>query len=208
MDGHTDTPAIAKLNSSIAEHDNNFATKSSSSSRMRVINHNWSAMKQSLHPQSVAEISLHSVLSGGRIRQCATKWYRVNSMQISGNIPSWRSCRSPALGDCFRAAASVLQLSVHVQSEKWYRHSVHTESTPPYYIPAAVAEIICILNHRTLQLGNTQYVHFIQVTPLEMCNFAELQILIPSVYITKIINSRDFWNWHFVKFNFWSCLFF
>ena len=29
----------------------------SSSSRMRVMNHNWSATKQRLHPQSVAEIS-------------------------------------------------------------------------------------------------------------------------------------------------------
>ena len=38
-----------------------------SSSRMRVINHNWSATKQRLHPQSVAEISRRSVLSGDRI---------------------------------------------------------------------------------------------------------------------------------------------
>ena len=37
---------------------------SSSSSRMRVINYNWSATKQRPHPQSVAEISRHSVLSG------------------------------------------------------------------------------------------------------------------------------------------------
>jgi len=44
----------------------------SSSSRMRVINHNWSATKQHLHPQSVAEISCHSVLSGDRIQQCGT----------------------------------------------------------------------------------------------------------------------------------------
>ena len=36
------------------------------------MNHNWSAMKQRLHPQSVAEISRHSVLSGDRIRQCGT----------------------------------------------------------------------------------------------------------------------------------------
>ena len=43
-----------------------------SSSRMRVINHNWSATKQRPHPQSVAEISRHSVLSGDRIRQCET----------------------------------------------------------------------------------------------------------------------------------------
>ena len=35
---------------------------------MRVMNHNWSATKQRLHPQSVAEISRHSVLSGDRIR--------------------------------------------------------------------------------------------------------------------------------------------
>ena len=39
---------------------------------MRVMNHNWSAAKQRLHPQSVAEISRHSVLSGDRIRQCET----------------------------------------------------------------------------------------------------------------------------------------
>ena len=36
----------------------------SSSSRMRVINCNWSAMKQRPRPQSVAEISRHLVLSG------------------------------------------------------------------------------------------------------------------------------------------------
>jgi len=46
--------------------------KYSSSSRMCVINHNWSATKQRLHPVSVAEISHHSVLSGDRIRQCGT----------------------------------------------------------------------------------------------------------------------------------------
>ena len=39
---------------------------------MCVINNNWSATKQRLHPQSVAEISHHSVLSGDRIRQCET----------------------------------------------------------------------------------------------------------------------------------------
>ena len=44
----------------------------SSSSHMRIMNHNWSATKQRLHPQSVAEISRHSVLSGDRIRQCGT----------------------------------------------------------------------------------------------------------------------------------------
>ena len=44
----------------------------SSSSCMRVIYHNWSATKQRPHPQSVAEISCHSVLSWDRIRQCET----------------------------------------------------------------------------------------------------------------------------------------
>ena len=39
---------------------------------MRVMNHNWSATKQRLHPQSVAEISRHSFLSGDSIRQCET----------------------------------------------------------------------------------------------------------------------------------------
>ena len=39
---------------------------------MRVIYHNWSATKQRPHPQNVAELSRHSVLSGDRIRQCET----------------------------------------------------------------------------------------------------------------------------------------
>ena len=41
-----------------------FFIKHSSSSRMHVMNHNWSATRQRLHRQSVAEISRHSVLSG------------------------------------------------------------------------------------------------------------------------------------------------
>jgi len=40
------------------------SSSSSSSSCTRVMNHNWSATKQRLHLQSVAEISRHSVLSG------------------------------------------------------------------------------------------------------------------------------------------------
>jgi len=39
---------------------------------MHVIYHNWSATKQRPHPQSVAKISRHLVLSGDRIRQCET----------------------------------------------------------------------------------------------------------------------------------------
>ena len=48
------------------------ACYSSSSSRMRVMKHNWSATKQCLHPQSAAEVSRHSVLLWDRIRQCGT----------------------------------------------------------------------------------------------------------------------------------------
>ena len=39
---------------------------------MRFMSHNWSATKQHLHTQSVAEISRHSVLPGDSIRQCET----------------------------------------------------------------------------------------------------------------------------------------
>ena len=49
-----------------------FGTTLLSSARMHVMNHNWLATKQLLHPQSVAEISRHAVLSGDRIRQCET----------------------------------------------------------------------------------------------------------------------------------------
>jgi len=58
----------------------------SSSSRMRVIYHNWSATKQRPHPQSLAEISHHSVLSGDRIRQCETlsgSRHRHRSVSVS-----------------------------------------------------------------------------------------------------------------------------
>jgi len=44
----------------------------SSSSCMHVMNHNWSATKQRLYLQSVAEISRYSVLSRDRIWQCGT----------------------------------------------------------------------------------------------------------------------------------------
>ena len=59
-----------------------------SSSRMRVIYHNWLATKQRPHPQSVAEISCHSVLSGDRIRQCETSSGSCTRTQIS-------VCKSP-----------------------------------------------------------------------------------------------------------------
>ena len=58
----------------------------SSSSCMHVMNHNWSATKQHLHPQSVAEISRHSVLSGDRIWQCETSFgsrHKDRSVSVS-----------------------------------------------------------------------------------------------------------------------------
>jgi len=54
----------------IDETDDALVYASSSSSRMRFMNHNWSATKQRLHPQSVAQISRNSVSSGDRIKQC------------------------------------------------------------------------------------------------------------------------------------------
>ena len=51
----------------------NSVFRHSSSSHMCVINHNWSAMKQRLHPQSVAEISRHSAFSFVR-GQDSTMW--------------------------------------------------------------------------------------------------------------------------------------
>jgi len=52
------SPQLQTITGSISS-----AAGQSSSSRMRVINHNWSAMKQRLHLQSVA---------GDMIRQCET----------------------------------------------------------------------------------------------------------------------------------------
>ena len=65
---------------------------------MRVINHNWSATKQCLHPQSVAEISRHSVLSADRIQQCETSSGSHHETQIS-------VCKSP-----FPSASTALSL--------------------------------------------------------------------------------------------------
>ena len=53
---------------------------------MRVVNHNWSATKQRLHPQTVAEISRRSVLSGDRIRQCGTPSDKIGCVQCAGLI--------------------------------------------------------------------------------------------------------------------------
>jgi len=73
------------------------AKPQASSSRMRDINHNWSATKHRLHPQSVAEISRHLLLSGDRIRQCGTSsgsrhkdtlnWESITKLCLK--CPSW-----------------------------------------------------------------------------------------------------------------------
>jgi len=72
--------------------DNDDTCQSSSSSRMRVVNHNWSATKQRLHPQSVAEVSRHS---GDRIRQCGTSCQWL-SWHV-GCIGCAKHCASPVL---------------------------------------------------------------------------------------------------------------
>ena len=69
------------------------------SSRMRFMNHNWSATKQRLHPQSVAEISRHSVLSGDPGQDSTMRdIVRVTRTQIS-------VCKSP-----FPSAATTVSL--------------------------------------------------------------------------------------------------
>jgi len=50
---------------------------------MRFMSHNWSATKQRLHLQSIAEISRHSVLSGYRIQQCETSPQGHRSVSVS-----------------------------------------------------------------------------------------------------------------------------
>jgi len=54
---------------------------------MRVMNYNWSATKEHLHPQSVVKISRHSVLSGG---QDSTMWNIVLLIYII--LQFWWSC--------------------------------------------------------------------------------------------------------------------
>jgi len=65
---------------------------------MRVMNHNWSATKQHLHPQSVDEISRHSVLSGDRIRQCETSsesHHKDTDQCLQVTISFYRHCSVP-----------------------------------------------------------------------------------------------------------------
>jgi len=74
------------LNEEPTTHSKVFSHLHFSSSRMRVINHNWSATKQRLRLQSVAETSSHSVLSGNRIRWCGTSFgsrLHINTIQYN-----------------------------------------------------------------------------------------------------------------------------
>ena len=92
--------------------------KGQSSSRMRVIYHNWSAMKQCPHPQSVTEISHHSVLSGGRIRQCETRFLLKTKEKIFSQMQT--KCSSifwlqPSISCSFHIA---------IHSQIW--HGVYT----------------------------------------------------------------------------------
>jgi len=59
---------------------------------MCVMTHNWSATKQHLHLQSVAEISRHSVLSEDRIRQCVVLCNGCRNWFNSSNIEKKLYC--------------------------------------------------------------------------------------------------------------------
>ena len=65
------------------------------SSRMHVMNHNWSPTKQHLHPQSVAEIGRHSVLSGDRIRHRLCLATKTQISVCKPPFPSANSTVSP-----------------------------------------------------------------------------------------------------------------
>ena len=87
--GHTARSSLLILNLSVATR---FVGRRqsgySSSSRMSVIYHNWSATKQRPHPQSVAEISRHSVLSGDGFDNVRHRLGLATRTQIS-------VCKSP-----------------------------------------------------------------------------------------------------------------
>ena len=85
----------------------------SSSSRMRVIYRNWSATKQRPHPQSVAEISRHSVLSG-------TGFYNVRHRLGLATRTQISVCKSP-----FPSAGTAVSLllvtdTISLYRKNWY----------------------------------------------------------------------------------------
>ena len=64
---------------------------SSSSSHMHVMNHNWSSTKQRLHPQSVAEMSRHSVMwqNMALTSSDGSGWWRTLAWMVSRSC--WQS---------------------------------------------------------------------------------------------------------------------
>ena len=86
----------------------------SSSSCMRVMNHNWSATKQCLYPQSVAEISRHSVSSGDRIRHRLGLTTRTQISVCKSPFPS--ACTAVSL---FRAKMVQQRLLLPREVETW-----------------------------------------------------------------------------------------
>ena len=80
-----------------------------SSSRMHVMNHNWSAMKQRLHPQSVVEISRHSVCQETGFDNVEHRLGLVTRIQIS-------VCQSP-----FPSAGTAVSLFLFLTLMPHYR---------------------------------------------------------------------------------------
>ena len=89
---------------------------------MRVINHNWSATKQRLHPRSVAEISRHSVLSGDRIRQCETS---IIMLYYYYNLRSWLIRASTTLTKFF-----LQEEGICLYVDSFMCKYIHTVSVP------------------------------------------------------------------------------
>ena len=86
------TPKYNKYNKYVSvTEDTKYHLTSSSSSRMRVMNQNWSATRQRLHPQSVAKISCHSVLSG---RGSCVGSVSARSLQTEPTARLWVRVRS------------------------------------------------------------------------------------------------------------------
>ena len=111
----------------------------SSSSRMRVMNHNWSATKQRLHRQSVAEISRHSVLSVAtkprrnfiyfvrlsvRYKTCQRDILKTNApilLQIGTSDPRGRGVKWGHFG-VTRAKVNIAQGGLKLALEAWRRY--------------------------------------------------------------------------------------
>ena len=98
------------------------------SSRMRVIYHNWSAIKQRPDPQSVAEISHYSVLSGGRIRQWQYQAALANChvWRFSPPACQWQPSFVGLAVQCWRALEAMGELHFSHRQTKQYSSPVFT----------------------------------------------------------------------------------